>query len=293
MKKWIISDMDGTILSHENDIFKIDDYTIEKINEVVNNDNFEFTVATGRLCLDVIDIFNKHGIKNPHEGFVIGMNGAQIYSFKEKKLIKTYLLTSEQTKLIETVIEEIKKDANADLSVFGYNEVENEDKSIFFITDNSEKSLERFEAIIAYEGKGDSFKRHYYESASQVENVYKYVINFHNDIDVNQLVNKYKKLYPGLMFFKTGPRYIEIGRKDVSKLTAIEFVNDNYYKIDRKNIYVLGDSGNDLEMMSYTTNAITRFDTDEHIKSECNHIYNHKASTFVGHAIDDIVKGKI
>ncbi len=292
MKKWIISDMDGTIIRHENDGFVIDDITIDAINHLIENDNkYEFTVATGRSCLDVVDIFKKYKINHSNDEYIIGMNGAQIYSFKENKLIKTFLLSHDQKVVIEDVIKEIEKDVEH-MYVFGYNQIENEDKSIFFLTGEMAPDEEKIDKILSYEGKS-SFIKHYYPSSTHVESPYKFVIRVNEGTDVNKLVSKYQAKYPQLSFFKTGPQYIEIGRCDVSKLTAVKYIQEHFCNIAKEHTYTLGDSGNDLDMLKYSKTSITRFDTDDHIKEACSHVYDDVASVFVGKAIEDIIKGKL
>ena len=52
-----------------------------------------------------------------------------------------------------------------------------------------------------------------------------------------------------LHLYRSKPTYIEIAEKSVSKLTAIQYLLSNYYKIDIQNAVAFGDNYNDVDMI--------------------------------------------
>lgn len=72
----------------------------------------------------------------------------------------------------------------------------------------------------------------------------------------NPYVEEFKQyLEQEFTCIKREGNFIEVVPKGFSKATGIEFLQ-NYYKIPLENVYVFGDSNNDLDMIRYAKNSI-------------------------------------
>jgi len=81
MKKLYISDLDGTLL---NENAKLSDYSKRELNELINNQNVNFTVATARNVYSIKEMFRGVDLTLP----VIEFNGSFITDIKTgEKLI--------------------------------------------------------------------------------------------------------------------------------------------------------------------------------------------------------------
>ena len=288
MKRFVISDMDGTILRHQNKTITIDQITIDAINKISKDNNYNFSIATGRHYLDVMQMLENHNIKLSNDAFIVGMNGCQIYSCKENKLIYSSTIENNDISLIDEISEYLYSNFK-EVMLFGYGEP----NSLFFIKNKKLNDEVLKKKVLEYEGENSVIKIEFHNDISDIKNAFKFCISISTDTDIYEIVKYLEKKYPQFTFYKTGPRYMEILPKGVSKKNAIAYINDKFLKNDPKNMISLGDSGNDIEMLEYTGTSITRFDTDDKVKSVCNKVYEYVASEFVGKAIIDILERKI
>lgn len=280
--KLIISDMDGTIIAHELKE-KICRETIKSINNLSKSKEIIFNIATGRHYLNVLNLLKKHKIEMNKRSFIIGMNGSQVYSFNDKKLIRSDVL--DINKINESkLIQKISKKYFDEVLIFGYS-VDNE---IFFVNNKSNVFKELKDFSISYEDVSKPFIVKDIENINEIKGVYKFILFFSKAEDIKKVQKKLSKKFKCFSFVKTGPNYIEIIDKNINKAVAIKYINDNYFNLKKDDIISFGDSENDLEMFAFSGKSFTREDADENIKKAVTNVLPHKASYFVHYGIQDI-----
>lgn len=285
--KWIVSDLDGTLIHHKN--HKTNVIYEDVINELHRAiEGKKFSIATGRHYKDVLDINQKFGIIMPRDSYVIGSNGCQIYSIDSKKLLLNKTLDNavvwDEVPKIITYLDEILPHSTL---VFAYGE----DENIYFIRNNSSKFEQMAQAVLEHEDNSGIFNYSVVESVDELENVTKFCIDFLDNLDNPlTLISNLKKISDKIDYANTSEKFIELIMKNVNKATALEYINDNYYHINKENILVLGDSGNDVEMMDYAGTSVTRSDARPEIISRSTKTYEGGASIFVKNALKDLVK---
>lgn len=65
------------------------------------------------------------------------------------------------------------------------------------------------------------------------------------------------------------------------KAFAIQYLLDNYLKLNIEKLICFGDSDNDIEMFQLIKNSVTRLATSENIKKHAKYIIDNELSTFV------------
>lgn len=79
----------------------------------------------------------------------------------------------------------------------------------------------------------------------------------------NELCSKWGKYFD---FVACGECYIEICMKNVNKAFAIQYLLDNYLKLNIEKLICFGDFDNDIEMFQLIKKSVTRLTTSENIK---------------------------
>ncbi|MGL5591377.1 MAG: HAD-IIB family hydrolase [Mycoplasmoidaceae bacterium] len=288
--KWIISDLDGTIIHHkanENIIYK---EVIKSINDFIEIGGL-FTIATGRHYKDVISIIKNNNINYKDNFFILGMNGGQIYSWGEKKLIFNGCLPNEKIKHIKEIIDTLYKKYENKLLVFGYGENE----KIYIIKNNSENFEKQCNEIIQYEDNDDTFEYIVInlDGLDQIKNINKFCLAFDNCIgDPIKLINELKEISSDVEFIQTGTSFVEIMPANIDKGSSSKYVNDNYYKMPLDKIISFGDSGNDIGLFKFSAKSVTRSCAPEYVKKEATCTYDDGPSMFVKSAIERCILSK-
>ncbi len=288
--KWIISDLDGTIIHHkgnENIIYK---EVIESINSFIAEGGI-FTIATGRHYKDVITIIENNKINFKDNFFILGMNGGQIYSWGEKKLIINKCLPNEKLKDIKVTINELHEKYINNLLVFGYGENE----KIYIIKDDTENFTKLKNEIIKYENNEKTFeyKEISLDELDGIKNINKFCLAFKDLIDDPvKLLEDLSKINEEVVFIQTGPNFIEIMPVNVDKGNSSKYINDNFYKVPLGEIIAFGDSGNDIELFKFSSKSVTRSCAPEYVKKEATCTYDDGPSMFVKSAIESCVLPK-
>ncbi len=285
---WVVSDLDGTIIAHTENGNIIYESVVEAINEYINNGN-KFSIATGRHYKDVISIVDANKIKFKDDFFIIGMNGSQIYSWGQKKLIFNSTLPNDKMEYFGSIIENLLKKYNDEVIVFGYGENEN----IYTIKTDGKNFQKMFDEIVVYEDNEDTFNYIIVEKdqLSTLRNITKFVVGFDSEIkNPEELIMEFNKISSEVDFIQSGPSFVEMMPKNINKASAIDLINNTYYKINKENIMALGDSGNDIEMLAYAGKSITRQCAPNYVKQKATDVLNFGPSIFVEKAIKTFCK---
>ncbi len=284
--KWIVTDLDGTLIHHKDNKNVIYSDVIDELHRAVENKYF--SIATGRHFKDVLSIANKFDIKLPEDSFIVSANGCQIYSMKSQELILNKTLTDDIVQIeipkIMAYLDEILPDSTL---IFAYGKNEN----IYFVKNNSTKFNAMLQSVLNHEDNDGVFNYTTIEDIKELKDITKFCIDFLNKIeDPIVLIENLKKICDKVDFANTGDKFIEIIIKGVNKATALEYINQNHYKVLPEEILVFGDSGNDVEMMDYAGTSITRHDSRPEIQKRATAIFPGGASKFVKNALIDLIK---
>lgn len=281
MVEWIITDLDGTLIDHEEITYnlKYDDFTIAFWNQLVNSKKYKFSIATGRHYINVLDLNNQMGLKLPDDGFIVGMNGAQIYSCKDKKLIFKHLFEESEILKIDLMINHLENKYADKYMIMGYQDT---DKPIFFYHNKKTTSFMKWmNQMCEYENSTVDFESTMIDSFNEVNKIYKLVIVFRTKFDHKQEETILSKIFPNMSFVKSGDEFIEMFPSNINKKLALEKINEQHYNIDPKNVLIFGDSFNDYEMLKWAGMSVTRSSTDIEIQDVCKYVIDSPASTFV------------
>lgn len=284
MKKWIITDLDGTLLDHKDNRVFVTKRASQAISNINSKTNY-FTIATGRHYRDVLGLIRQFNIFFNGDFFIIGMNGNQIYSTKEKRLVHNNYLTMQELTDFDAILQYCEQKISNQYLIFGYCG----DNEMFFIKNNSDDFDEMVTYMSEYESNEKTFDYKTYSDYREINKMYKicfYIIK--KDINMDQLIKDLEKINPNLTYVCTGEYFFEIVNKGVSKQQAIEFINKNFYTdVSAEDTIVFGDSGNDYLMMKAAGLAITNTNAREQIKKIADIIYDIKESDFVAEGIDE------
>ncbi|MDK2819821.1 MAG: HAD-IIB family hydrolase [Mycoplasmataceae bacterium] len=285
--KWIVTDLDGTLILHKDEkINVIFEDVVEELKRVTIDR--KFSIATGRHYKDVLDVIEKFGIYIPKDSYVVGANGCQIYSIDQKQLILNRILEDKIVKEeLPKLISFLNKTLPNGTLLFAYGEKE----KIYFLNNESNQFEKMYQNILNHEDNNGSFDFSRVDDVTKLTNITKFCIDFLNDIeDPIALIEAMRKISDKVDYVNTGSKFVEIIIKDISKATALSYINENFYKISTDEIIVFGDSGNDVEMMDYAGTAVTRDDAREEIKQHADLVFEGGASKFVKNALVKLIK---
>lgn len=285
MLKWIISDLDGTLLGHNHETREmiVDENTIDFLNKLNKTNKYKMTIATGRHFANVLDIIDEFKFDYDDNGFIIGMNGAQIYSCKDKKLIQNTYIENELLKNFNVAIEYFEKNYNNKFFVIGY---QDNFHNIFVYDNKSDYLKDNIEIIKKHEDKNKSLNMILIENFNEVSNVYKIIFSLEPPYNYEKILVDLKRILPNMNFAQSSERFIEVFPKSIDKSIAIDYINQNYYNFDKNEIIAFGDSFNDLEMLEYAGTSVTKQSAHAKVRKICDYVIDADSSTFVADALE-------
>ncbi|MGL4647606.1 MAG: HAD-IIB family hydrolase [Mycoplasmoidaceae bacterium] len=292
MKKysWIISDLDGTIIDHTKKDYIIYDEVVDAINTYIAAGH-KFTIATGRHYKDVISIIHSYKINFQNNFYIVGMNGGQIYSWGEKKLIYEAIIPNDKIPEIKIMLTKLQEKYGDRIVLLAYGENQN-----FYLMKSDGPNFDKMhQKIMKYENNNSVFNYLIINKDQffSLINISKYCIAFDEELkNPKDLVAELNKMTNSVTFLQSGVNFVEIMPNKVNKWSAISLINDNYYHINNEDILTLGDSGNDIEMLSASGCSITRSCAPDYIRKIVDVVLDDGPSMFVKTAIEKYGKGK-
>lgn len=241
MIKLVASDLDGTIIDKDNDIFEDNFNAIRDINK----SNIPFVVCTGKTY----SIY-KGLCSSFHASYGIFGNGTSIIDLKTGEKIYQKLLDIAD---VEKVIELAKKD-NLHVHIYTNNHIITEELLYLDLRNyklqkkhiyNNRLSFKVVPDLLKYVQRNNlEISKVVISSTSSLASV-KAEIESTINVDVFN-IKKYGEFKDKIIDKEY--EYLDIIPKNVNKGTALEYLS-NYLNIDKKEILAVGDNLNDLSLL--------------------------------------------
>lgn len=241
MIKLVASDLDGTIIDKDNDIFEDNFNAIRDINK----SNIPFVVCTGKTY----SIY-KGLCSSFHASYGIFGNGTSIVDLKTGEKIYQKLLDIAD---VEKVIELAKKD-NLHVHIYTNNHIITEELLYLDLRNyklqkkhiyNNRLSFKVVPDLLKYIQRNNlEISKVVISSTSSLASV-KAEIESTINVDVFN-IKKYGEFKDKIIDKEY--EYLDIIPKNVNKGTALEYLS-NYLNIDKKEILAVGDNLNDLSLL--------------------------------------------
>lgn len=241
MIKLVASDLDGTIIDRDNEIYKSNFKAISDIN----NSSIPFVICTGKTY----SVYQ--GLSSAFQAsYGIFGNGTSIIDLKTGEEIYKSLLNSSSVK---NIIELAKKN-NLHVHIYTKNQIVTEEllfldlRNYRLQKDNIYNNKLEFKIVpdlLQYLSKKETpISNIIISSTSSLEKVQEEILN---TLDVSVLnIKKYGKFKDTII--NKEYEYLDIIPKNVSKWNALQFLS-NYLKINSDEILAIGDNLNDLDMI--------------------------------------------
>ena len=224
--KAIFSDVDGTILNSNQIATPENIFAIRKLEEA----DIPLIIATGRGYKAVDVLFQKLQMK---PNTVITESGAVVVDKEKNKLFENQLSLDSVQKLREAFRELKAPNTFFRLTFDGDPYIEGSAKA-FETSSVKTYSIDSFDELL---NKGQLPTRAL---------IAKFDSKSYGDIE--NLLQKFRKILgTSLNIFNSGIKYGEITNNNVSKASAIDFLQ-KYLKLDFKNVACIGDAANDVCM---------------------------------------------
>ncbi len=253
-QKIIFFDIDGTILSNRN--YKISESTIEAIRQAKANGHLTF-INTGRTFSEIDDMIKEVGF----DGYVCGCG--------------TYISYDSSVLLHSTIDSDICQRVIADFNKYDMNAVLEGHSAIYFNKNIKHPKLQRLQNMY----HNLNFNVGFWDDSDIVFD--KFCIWFDSLDNIQDLQIKYDDLFE---FIYRGELFVEVVPKGYSKATGIQFLL-SHLNISHENAYALGDSANDLSMLSYVKHSIGMGNSEELIKKTVSYLTKDVDEDGVAHAL--------
>ncbi|CAL4317979.1 Cof-type HAD-IIB family hydrolase [Buchnera aphidicola] len=244
MYKFIVSDLDGTLLSSE---YKITNYT-KKIIQDLYKKGFCFFFASGRHYFEILEICNYCQIA----AFMISSNGAKIYNLN-KKLIFTSNIDKH---VILNLLHHIDLDTNIIMHMYC-------NEKWYIHKKNIEKYYYDDRSSCGYHVSDFYFFK--------MDNVSKIFFTSNHYSKLSLLREKITNLFKSdLNLSFSSKTCLEIMSKKVSKGNALNFLM-KYLNCSLKDCIVFGNAMNDMDMLKIAGKACIMLNSDLELKNQLPH----------------------
>ncbi|MBU4691595.1 HAD family hydrolase [Mycoplasma sp. ES3225-GEN-MYC] len=238
-KRVVFSDVDGTIYEYPTRII-----TPENKRTIINAkvEDVEFVITTGNPLFQKM----KDLTREFESRYLITSNGAEIYDTHESKYLYKKTISNSALSKIMSVVEKY----NGGISWNNENGF-----GIYKVSNNTKKFLSEFNDF-NYDSEPtpkieDIFKIEILEPVHCIEQIYKELDSMNLDIEMVFLFD-----------------FIEITAKDVSKGSAVEWMCNNIFNTELKYVMAIGDSKNDLSMLSKVGYGYAMDNASDYVKSK-------------------------
>ena len=247
--KLFISDYDGTLgKAPANDV---DAETRKAIEEYTKKGGI-FSVCTGRETTSITRIMNEQGLK----GVLVSFQGAVITDLESGKILLDAGLT------LEYAVKALDSAKKYGLTPLCYG------KDNFFY-DEFNGYIEKYERAIRLKGKTTDVKQ---EVIKNGKSVFK-ICWLGEDAIVKQAEKELNAIYKGqgVKFNSGAPCLLEAINPNYSKGNAVRFLA-NYYNVPLSQVLAVGDSTNDIDLITGEWHGVAVGDGREELKAVADEV---------------------
>lgn len=244
-----ISDYDGTLgVAPEN---SIDAETLDAINKFTKKGGI-FTVCSGRETSSITRILKKHGLK----GAVVSFQGARITDVESGESIFDGGLS------LDKALEALKAVSGKGLTPIAYGE-----KELFVQEKNP--YVTHYERAVGLDGILVDVEKHL---KKRKNGIFK-ICWLGDDKIVNQTAEQLNKVYKGqgIKFNSGAKNLLEAINPECGKGVAVRFLS-KYYNVSLDRIIAVGDSTNDIDLISGEWHGVAVGDGREELKAVAKEI---------------------
>jgi len=255
--KYLATDLDGTILQKDQTINKEDIEALVRFKEAGNT----IIVSTGRGLEGIYRAFENY--PQIKYDYIVACNGAIVVDSKNNIIYNNQI--------------------NSDLAIDLFKELSKNESMVIHFEDETSSFLvkpnhNRFDKIIkSYEGQFNGIL--HINDVLEGKRNYPIISLIAKDEDIN-IAEQAKTLvlekYGQDLEVYRNQHFVDIAAKNCSKGNGINKLTE-ILGVDHKNLYVIGDSYNDLSMFEITENSYTFTYAEDGVKFHANNIVNNAA----------------
>ncbi|MGL5268884.1 MAG: HAD family hydrolase [Spiroplasma sp.] len=266
MVKIIFTDVDGTLLDSWG---KISQNNINACLKVQEN-NIAVIVNTGRYGTNALKVAKLIKADKYH-GYVIGNDGAEIWSFKDNKWIYLSQLNLKTANRLTKWLLNYHPGLLLNFSTLNSMYVNR-------LYSKWGKWLEHLEFSII---KINSFS----DIKEQISKVLVILEHYWDSSEIKKFINEFEIEFPDLTIVQYHTNVFSIGNKNINKGTAISWLC-KYLNIDIKNALAIGDSFNDLPMFEIVGHPVVMDNAHKAVKTYAEWIAPNNDNHGVYHTIN-------
>ncbi len=255
--KLVASDLDGTLIDHNN---SIPSRNLDAIDSLYNK-NINFAICTGKTYSITKDI-----CKKCNASYGIFGNGTQIINLKTGEEIYKNLVSINNFNICYDIAKKHQ------LHVHVYSDSEIISEKLMYMDLRNYRLNENKNSESLYFRIVPNIKKYINENTPQI---FKLVISSENDLslvkneilnnlDLNVLHIKKKNQYKDKIINKEY-EYLDITPKNIGKGYALTYLS-NFLHVDNNDIMAIGDNVNDIDMLKVSGISVTLADSYDEIK---------------------------
>lgn len=266
--KLIASDLDGTLVDHNNFIPQGNLSAIEDLSKK----NIDFAICTGKTYSITKDI-----CEQCHASYGIFGNGTQIINLKTGQEIYKNLLSMDDF----NACYDLAKKHGFHVHIYSETEVISENL-LYMDLRNYELNKNKPETGLTFQivdNVKDYVQNHQTSIFKLVISSTESLANLKDEIlsrfDINVTLIQKKGFYKDNIINKEY-EYLDITPKHIGKGYALEYLS-NFLNLDRSNVMAIGDNINDIDMIKVSGESATLSDSYEEVKKVAKYVTTNTA----------------
>lgn len=266
--KTFVFDLDGTLLNSNSEISK---KNIEAMKMIIQSKN-QLILASGRMLVSMKKIIDKYIPFIKGISPIISYNGAYIIDEKDKLIYESIIDKQIAVDLINH-LRNIKSHRQIYVKDVLISEEENDFIEFYSKHANVDYKIVKDLNDFIMQKDNDPLKILCIDDELKIREI------------ENEIQNKFSNNLNIVLSFKN---FLDIMSKEASKGNAIKKIS-KIYNIDFEQLYVFGDSNNDISMFEITNNSFTLNNANKNVKSAAKHILPSNDEDGVYYAVKKIL----
>lgn len=266
--KTFVFDLDGTLLNSNSEISK---KNIEAMKMIIQSKN-QLILASGRMLVSMKKIIDKYIPFIKGISPIISYNGAYIIDEKDKLIYESIIDKQIAVDLINH-LRNIKSHRQIYVKDVLISEEENDFIEFYSKHANVDYKIVKDLNDFIMQKDNDPLKILCIDDELKIREI------------ENEIQNKFSNKLNIVLSFKN---FLDIMSKEASKGNAIKKIS-KIYNINFEQLYVFGDSNNDISMFEITNNSFTLNNANKNVKSAAKHILPSNDEDGVYYAVKKIL----